>query len=75
MAGDIYLHSPSSWHCVERSEELSRRLTAEGIEHNIIVGTYQGKGHMWVELHGKILDPSIADTNPKYYKRKVIMFR
>ena len=67
-ASDILYHSPDVWKCVERSRELSRRLVDYGIAHSIVHGYYQGKPHAWIEIGGKIYDPSVINSSYEFYR-------
>ena len=69
---EIWKNTPAEVNCVGRTELLEKELQDAGEDYYVLVGTYLGIGHTWIEKDGEILDPSIVDTNPKYYKRHSI---
>jgi len=67
---DIFYHSPPFWKCLERTRELSRRLVEHKVAHSIVYGYYRRKPHAWVEISGKIYDPSVLNTSSYLYKNR-----
>ncbi|MDD5355949.1 MAG: hypothetical protein PHY56_05405 [Candidatus Omnitrophica bacterium] len=66
----LYKKLPVDWKCVQRSEYLSKELQRASISHDVIVGLYKVKPHQWIEIKGRILDPSQFRTDKSYYKER-----
>lgn len=45
--------------CEGASADLAERLAAEGTPCRVIQGLYDGEPHVWVEIEGYILDPTV----------------
>jgi hypothetical protein len=59
--------------CIDRSIRLYREMESAGEKPTLLYGTYDGKGHAWIEWNGKILDTTQVDTRPELYKRRGIL--
>ena len=70
----IWKNTPQDINCVGRTALLEKELKDAGEDYIVFIGLYKDIGHTWIEKDGEILDPSVVDTNPKFYKRSSMRF-
>lgn len=51
--------------CARASYALVLALAAEGVEAELVLGRYDGKGHCWVEVAGHVVDVTATQFGTK----------
>ena len=69
-ANEIQFEIPEVNSCEERANILSQEMAAARVPHSMVYGRLYGRGHVWIELDGQIIEPSDYDAflNARGYK-------